>query len=60
MGVPNIDRFLLGMIEMTDCYLQLCLIATKATFLTKLLGVRGENEATELKAKVGLRVVYIF
>ena len=59
MGVPNIGRFLLGMIEMTDCYLQLCLIATKATFLTKLLGVRGENEATELKAKVGLRV-YIF
>lgn len=47
MGVPNIGRFLLGMIEMTDCYLQLCLIATKATFLTKLLGARGENEATE-------------
>ena len=56
----HIFSFLLGMIEMTDCYLQLCLIATRATFLTKLLGVRGENEATELKAKVGLRVVYIF
>ena len=60
MGVPNIGRFLLGMIEMTDCYLQLCLIASRTTFLTNLLGVRGENEATELKAKVGLRVVYIF
>lgn len=60
MRVPNIGRFLLGMIEMTDCYLQLCLIASRATFLTNLLGVRGENEATELKAKVGLRVVYIF
>ena len=56
----HIFSFLLGMIEMNDCYLQLCLIATRATFLTKLLGVRGENEATELKAKVGLRVVYIF
>ena len=56
----HIFSFLLSMIEMTDCYLQLCLIATRATFLTKLLGVRGENEATELKAKVGLRVVYIF
>lgn len=60
MRVPNIGRFLLGMNEMTDCYLQLCLIATRATFLTKLLGVRGENEATELKTKDGLRVVYIF
>ena len=60
MRVPNIGRFLLGMIEMTDCYLQRCLIASRATFLTNLLGVRGENEATELKAKVGLRVVYIF
>lgn len=57
MRVPNIARFLLGMIEMTDCYLQLCHIATRATFLTKLLGVRGENEATELKVKVGLRVI---